>query len=114
VRILILGAEAAPLAKVGGLADVVGSLPKALQALGHEVRVAIPGYGAIDWNRYNPVPRKRFPVYTTWGAPEAQIWETEAGGVPFLLVTGEPIPRQRWIYGRSIEEDGPKDRKSVV
>ncbi len=108
MRILVLAAEAAPLAKVGGLADVVGSLPKALQALGHEVRVAIPGYGAIDWNRYKPVQRSRFPVYTTWGAPEAESWETEVDGVPFLLVTGEPIPRERWIYGRSIEEDGPK------
>ena len=104
----MLAAEAAPLAKVGGLADVVGSLPKALQALGHEVRVAIPGYGAIDWNRYNPVQRSKFPVYTTWGAPEAQIWEAPVDGVPFLLVTGSPIPKERWIYGRSIEEDGPK------
>jgi starch synthase len=104
----MLAAEAAPLAKVGGLADVVGSLPKALQALGHEVRVAIPGYGAIDWNRYNPVRRSKFPVYTTWGAPEAEIWEGPVDGVPFLLVTGSPIAKERWIYGRSIEEDGPK------
>jgi starch synthase len=108
VRILMLAAEAAPLAKVGGLADVVGSLPKALQALGHEVRIAIPGYGAIDWDRYEPVSRAKFPVYTTWGAPEAEIWETSSDGVPVLLVTGQPIPKERWIYGRSIEEDGPK------
>jgi len=108
VRILMLAAEAAPLAKVGGLADVIGSLPKALHALGHEVRVVLPGYGAIDWNRYAPVLRARFPVYTTWGAPEAEIWETAVDGIPHLLVTGPPIPRERWIYGRTIEEDGPK------
>jgi len=104
----MLAAEAAPLAKVGGLADVVGSLPKALQALGHEVRVVIPGYGAIDWPAYNPVLRSKFPVYTTWGAPQAEIWETSIAGVPYFLVTGLPIPKERWIYGRSIEEDGPK------
>jgi starch synthase len=108
VRILMLAAEAAPLAKVGGLADVVGSLPKALRKLGHDVRVAIPGYGAIDWNRYNPRMQVKFPVYTTWGAPEAEIWETDVDEVPHYLVTGPPIPRERWIYGRSIEEDGPK------
>jgi starch synthase len=108
VRILMLAAEAAPLAKVGGLADVVGSLPKALEKLGHEVRVAIPGYGAIDWNRYAPELRAKFPVYTTWGAPEAEIWETAIDGIQHYLVTGPPIPRERWIYGRSIEEDGPK------
>lgn len=104
----MLAAEAAPLAKVGGLADVVGSLPKALRKLGHDVRVAIPGYGAIDWTHYNPQRRARFPVYTTWGAPEAEIWETAVDEVPHYLVTGPPIPRERWIYGRSIEEDGPK------
>jgi starch synthase len=104
----MLAAEAAPLAKVGGLADVVGSLPRALKALGHDVRVALPGYGAIDWRRFAPTSRGRFPVYTTWGAPEAEIWETDVGGVVHWLVTGPPIPRERWIYGRSIEEDGPK------
>lgn len=104
----MLAAEAAPLVKVGGLADVLGSLPKALRKLGHDVRVAIPGYGAIDWTRYNPQRRARFPVYTTSGAPEAEIWETAVDEVPHYLVTGPPIPRERWIYGRSIEEDGPK------
>jgi starch synthase len=108
VRILMLAAEAAPLAKVGGLADVVGSLPKALRALGHDVRVAIPGYGAIDWVRWAPASKAKFPVYTSWGANEAEIWETTVDDVPHLLVTGPPIPRERWIYGRSIEEDGPK------
>src|SRR5262245_34663630 len=104
----MLAAEAAPLAKVGGLADVVGSLPKALRALGHDVRVAIPGYGAIDWARYAPQRRATFPVYTSWGANTAEIWETAVDDIPHLLVTGPPIPRERWIYGPSIEEDGPK------
>lgn len=47
LSILMVSAEAHPLAKVGGLADVLGALPKALVGLGHEVKVALPYYKAI-------------------------------------------------------------------
>ena len=43
-RILMVSSEAAPYAKTGGLADVVGALPHALQQIGHEVAVLIPRY----------------------------------------------------------------------
>jgi starch synthase len=48
LKVLSLSAEVAPFAKAGGLADVCGSLPKALAALGHEVRVVMPAYGAVE------------------------------------------------------------------
>ncbi|HEY6929779.1 MAG TPA: glycogen/starch synthase [Thermoanaerobaculia bacterium] len=108
LKILFLAAEAAPLVKVGGLADVIGSLPQALRDEGHDVRVAIPGYGAIDWARLAPQPRARFPVPTGSGDQMAEIFETRVGDVPHWLVTGPPIPQTRTIYGAGIEEDGPK------
>jgi starch synthase len=103
LKILFLAAEAAPLVQVGGLADVIGSLPRALRGLGHDVRVAIPGYGAIDWSRFSPEHRTGFPVPTGAGDLWADIFETTVANVPFWLVTGAPIPKDRRIYGNADE-----------
>ena len=43
-NILMLASEAVPYVKTGGLADVVGALPKALSGLGADVRIMIPLY----------------------------------------------------------------------
>ncbi|MBU4582165.1 MAG: glycogen synthase GlgA [Proteobacteria bacterium] len=48
----MISSECVPFAKTGGLADVVGALPKALRKLGHEVIVVLPLYGSIDYRKH--------------------------------------------------------------
>ncbi|HEY6051805.1 MAG TPA: glycogen/starch synthase, partial [Thermoanaerobaculia bacterium] len=108
MKILFLAAEAAPLVKVGGLGDVAGSLPAALIAAGHDVRVAIPGYGAIDWAKWKPERVASVSVGRAGGDQTADVFSSNVGGVPFWLITGPPIPKDGTIYGSGIEEDGPK------
>lgn len=53
LKILMVAAEAVPFAKEGGVADMIGSLPKELAALGHEVCIFLPRYGSIDFSRWD-------------------------------------------------------------
>lgn len=52
LKILMVAAEITPIAKVGGLGDVIGALPKALADLGVDIRIIIPFYGSINKNKY--------------------------------------------------------------
>lgn len=48
MRILYMTSEVFPFAKTGGLGDVSGALPAALNHLGHDVKIVMPKYGTID------------------------------------------------------------------
>ena len=50
-KILFASAEVVPFAKTGGLADVAGSLPKALATYGNDVRIVMPRYARIQPTR---------------------------------------------------------------
>ena len=55
----MFSAEAAPFAKVGGMGDVVGALPKALSDLGVNATVVIPAYASVfETDRFDIRPCK--------------------------------------------------------
>jgi starch synthase len=52
LKILFVTSEVVPFVKTGGLADVSAALPQMLAELGHEVRIVVPKYGAIDTRKF--------------------------------------------------------------
>src|SRR5437660_12182637 len=56
LRVLMVAAECAPFAKAGGLADVLGALPMALEKLGVSVTIAIPRHRVIDLGEFGFAP----------------------------------------------------------
>ncbi len=71
MKILMVSSEMTPFAKTGGLADVVGALPKALVARGHEVWVVVPKYSAVDSHKHRIEPFHQ-PMGVWMG--EAEEW----------------------------------------
>jgi starch synthase len=101
LKILLVAAEVAPFAKVGGLADVAGALPKALRAMGHDVRVVMPRYGSIDVEKFGlrrvladlPVPLAHQPI-------NAQVLEGRIGeDVPVYFIDNQQFFGREGMYG---------------
>ncbi len=78
MRILQVSAEIFPLLKTGGLADIAGALPAALQAQGCDVRVLLPGFPAILAGLNDPVRVGSF------GTPWGEAVEVMFGALPAL------------------------------
>ncbi len=103
--ILFLAAEMAPLAKVGGLADVAGELTPALRRLGLEVRVATPFHPFLRSRALAAQEVARVPVGPH--GQEAVLYQTEIRGVPVYLIDGDPIRATEGVYAHPTQ-DGHK------
>jgi starch synthase len=98
MNILMVASEATPFAKTGGLADVLGALPAALQARGERTAVVLPAY------RQNQYPSKPRVAYRGLWVPIGpgylvDIHETTERGVTFYFVDCPPLFDREGNYG---------------
>ncbi len=100
LKVLLLAAEVVPFAKTGGLADVAGSLPKAIRALGHDIRVAMPRYGRIDPEKFGlRQVLSSFPVPMNKQVDEAEVQQGRIGSdVPVYFIENAKYYDRDGIY----------------
>lgn len=106
LNILMAASEIVPFAKSGGLADVAGALPKALRALGHDLRLVMPRYYSVDREKY-----ALKMMHGSLGVPMGAFGELWAGVYEGIL-PGTDIPvyfiEHEGFFGRGglYEENG--------
>ena len=111
MKVLFVASEVNPIIKSGGLADVIGALPKELAQQGLDVRIAIPDYLAINNKRLKYIDR---PQIFTLSLPAGRIdcWVSQT------LLPGTKIPVYLFKTSRGLvsdalyptEADGDQDR----
>ncbi|CAI5531569.1 unnamed protein product [Closterium sp. Naga37s-1] len=106
LHIVHVTAEMAPLAKVGGLGDVVTGLGRACLARGHTVEVMLPFYECLDTKQIANLQLKRsFGSYFKGDWVGVEAFSGEISGVPVVLLKPENhFFRGGRIYGGSYNE----------
>lgn len=98
--VLMIGAEAAPFAKCGGLGDVLGSLPKALRRQGTDAAVMIPKYQSIpDVYQERMTAVTSFTVPVSWRKQYCGLFYMEHEGVPTYFLDNEYYFKRPYMYG---------------
>src|SRR5437588_8587246 len=94
--VLLIGSEALPFAKTGGLCDVLGALPPALARLGWSVTIAVPRYRGVDEGTLT----RRFPVTVGGSVFDVAFYEAPlANGARALLVSCPELYDRDALYG---------------
>lgn len=105
-QVLHVTSEMAPLVKLGGLGDVVGSLPTALREAGVDARIVLPAYPGLferlEEKGFTRVPTgKAVHVALNWRVYSAPVWEASVEDTPVYLLDqpelfsdGEVYPKE--------------------
>ncbi len=88
MKILFVASECAPFVKTGGLADVIGAVPKALADMGHEVRVLLPAYPAV-LDKIASI-KKLGKIADLYGG-DAEILSAKEQGIDLLLLKADHL-----------------------
>ena len=90
LKVLYVASEAVPFIKTGGLADVAGSLPKALKKQGVDVRVVMPKYGKIAQEYLDKMEHIYDGEFTvSWRTKFLGIDKLELDGVMFYFIDNQ-------------------------
>ncbi len=104
-NILFVASECVPFIKTGGLADVVGALPKYLDKERYDVRVMLPNYMSIPAKYKEKMQYKtHFYMDLAWRSQYVGVLETVIDGITFYLIDNEYYFAGDKPYGQ-IHED---------
>src|SRR3989344_377014 len=99
LRVLFAASELTPLAKVGGLGDVIGSLPQALAQKGVSVKIIIPKYEGIRLGANSKLLVRRFPVVLGRDIQYVNVYKLPLhAGVEVLLVENDAYLSKGPVY----------------
>ena len=99
IKVLMVASEAAPFAKTGGLADVVGSLPAALRDFDCEVAVLIPRYRRVDVHSARRV-YDSLPIWLGGTVHQASLYQA-GDATPFYFLEAPALYDRDGYYGDS-------------
>lgn len=100
MNVLFVAAEGVPFSKTGGLADVIGALPKELKKQNVDVRVVLPKYGDTpEMYKQQMKLIYRFSVHLGWRNQYCGVLELEYQGVKFYFIDNEAYFKRPGTYG---------------
>lgn len=104
-KILFVASEAVPFIKTGGLADVVGTLPKCFDKEKYDVRVVLPKYSCMKQQYIETLEYKtHFYMELGWRSQYVGILEAVYDGVTFYFVDNEFYFKGFQPYGNIYED----------
>ncbi len=100
MKILFVSGEVAPFCKTGGLGDVAGALPQALEKCGADIRVVVPLYEMVDdrWRRQMTF-LCNLNVRVSWRNQYCGVFQLKRDGIIYYFIDNRYYFERRELYG---------------